>query len=114
MTSAGPSDSRAWVDGGRQDESMSKFKINVARIEAATGNRADSQVCITFQITRGPVRFRVPIHLKIGDYDDTEMVQAARSALHRIFVELGHQTLHWKLSAKELRLLADMSLRPRK
>jgi hypothetical protein len=56
----------------------------------------------------------VPIHLKGGDYDDTEMVQAARSALHEVFVELGHQTLHWNLSARELRMLADMSLRPRK
>jgi hypothetical protein len=93
---------------------MSKFKIKVARIEAAAGNRADSQICITFEITRGPDRFQVPIHLKGSDYDDTEMVQAARSALHRIFVELGHQTLHWSLSAKELRLLADMSLRPSK
>ena len=93
---------------------MSKFKIKVARIEAARGNRAHSQVCVTFQITHGPVGFQVPIHLKAGDYDDTEMVQAARSALHGIFVELGHQTLHWNLSAKELRRLADMSSRPRK
>ena len=92
---------------------MSKFKIKVARIEAARGQRADQQVCITFQITHGPVGFQVPIHLKVGDYDDTEMVQAARSALHEIFVDLGHKTLHWRLSAKELRLLADMSLRPR-
>jgi hypothetical protein len=86
----------------------------VARIEAARGSRADSQVCITFDITRGPVGFQVPIHLKVSDYDDTEMVQAARSALHGIFVELGHQTLHWSLSAKELRLLADMNFRPTK
>ena len=89
----------------------SKFKIKVARIEAAMGNRAD-QVCITFQIDQGAVGFQVPIHLKVGDYDDTEMVQAARNALHRIFVELGHETLHWNLSAKELRMLADMSRRP--
>jgi hypothetical protein len=100
--------------GRRQDESMSKFKIKVARIEAAKGHRAGSQVCITFQIAHGPVAFHVPIHLKVGDYDDTEMVQAARSALHGIFVELGHQTLHWNLSARELRLLGDMSLRPGK
>ena len=93
---------------------MSRFKIKVARIEAATGNRADPQVCITFEVTRGPVGFQVPIHLNVGDYDDTEMVQAARSTLHGIFVELGHETLHWNLSAKELRLLADMSSRPRK
>jgi hypothetical protein len=92
---------------------MSKLKIKVARIEAARGSRADPQVCITFEITRGPVAFQVPLHLKVGDYDDTEMVQAARSALHGMFVELGHQTLDWNLSAKELRQLADMNLRPR-
>ena len=93
---------------------MSKFKIKVARIEASRGSRADSQVCITFEIKNGPVGFQVPVHLEVSDYDDTEMIQAGRSALHRMFVELGAQTLDWKLSAKELRLLADMSLRPGK
>jgi hypothetical protein len=34
---------------------MSKFKIKVARIEAAAGGRA---VCITFQIDRGAVSSR--------------------------------------------------------
>ena len=93
---------------------MSKFKIKVARIEAVTGTRAASRVRITFQIDHGTLGFQVPIQLKVSDYDDTEMVQAARSALHGIFVELGHQTLHWNLSVKELRLLAEMSSRPRK
>ena len=93
---------------------MSKFKIKVARIEVTRAHRPDSHVCITFQITHGPVGFQVPAHLKVGDCDDTEVVQAARSALHGIFVELGHQTLHWNLSAKELRLLADMNVRPTK
>jgi hypothetical protein len=32
-----------------RDESMSEFKIKMARIEAASGH-ADTQVCITFQI----------------------------------------------------------------
>ena len=93
---------------------MSKFKIKVARIEAATGSRADSQVCITFQIDRGTIGFQVPIRLSVMDYDDTEMVQAARSTLHRTFVELAAQTRHSKLSAKELGLLSGMSLRARK
>jgi hypothetical protein len=31
-----------------------------------------------------------------------------------MFVELSHQTLQWKLSATELRLLSDMSSRPGK
>jgi hypothetical protein len=38
------------------DESMSKFKIKMARIEAAN-DRADTQVCVTFQIHRGTVIF---------------------------------------------------------
>jgi hypothetical protein len=98
--------------GSRQDKSMSKFKIKVARIEAATGSQADPHVCITFRVENGPLGFQVPIHLKVNDYDDTEMVQAARSVLHRMFIELGHQTLRWKLSEADLRLLANMSLRP--
>jgi hypothetical protein len=93
---------------------MSKFKVKVARIEAGKGGRPDSQVCITFEIKDGPAVFQVPIHLKASDYDDTEMIQAARSALHRMFVDLSHQTLQWKLSATELRLLSDISSRPGK
>jgi hypothetical protein len=93
---------------------MSKFKIKMARIETATRTRVDPQICITFEISHGPDRFQVPIHLKVRDYDDTEMVQVARSALHGMFVELGQQTLDWNLSTKELRLLADVSSRPKK
>lgn len=95
---------------------MSKFRIKVARIEAiaARGSQAGSQVCITFQIDRGKVNFSVPIFLKARDYDDTEMVQAARSTLHRTFAELATQTQDWNLSAKELRVLSGMSLRARK
>ena len=87
----------------------SKFKIKVARIEAAAGSRT---VCITFQIERGAVHFQVPIRLSISDYDDTEMVRAARSTLHRAFVELAAQSQDWKLSAKDMQQLSSMSLRP--
>jgi hypothetical protein len=89
---------------------MSKCKIKVARIEAAAGGRA---VCITFQIDRGAVSFQVPIHLSANEYDDTEMVQAARGTLHRTFVELAAQSRDWELSAKDLRQLSCMSLRPK-
>ena len=65
---------------------MSKFKIKVARIEAAAGSRA---VCITFRSIAGQSVSRCPIHLGANECDDTEMVQAARSALHRAFVELA-------------------------
>jgi hypothetical protein len=96
------------------DESMSKFKIKVARIETGTGSRADPHVCATFQIKRAEVSFQVPIRLSVSDYDDTEMVQAARSALHRTFAELAAQSRDWSLSATDLRKLSRMSLRPKK
>ncbi len=88
---------------------MSKFRIKVARIEAAPGRE---EVCITFQIQRGAVSFQVPIRLSVSNYDDTEMVQAARNTLHRTFLELATQSRDWKLSAKDLRQLSHMSLRP--
>jgi hypothetical protein len=71
---------------------MSKFKISVARIELNARGKQDAQVRITFRIDRAPISFQVPILLSIRDFDDTEMVQAARSALHRTFVELAAQS----------------------
>ena len=73
-----------------------------------------NRVNFTFQIDRGPVSFQVPIHLSEGDYDDTEMVQAARSTLHRTFVELAAQSLDWALSSDDLRKLSGRSRRPRR
>jgi hypothetical protein len=90
-------------------ESMSKFKIRVARIEA-TGR--GKQIRVTFQVDRGPTSFQVPIILSIGEFDDTEIVQAARSALHRTFAELAGQSRSWKLTAQDLKRLSSMSLRP--
>jgi hypothetical protein len=88
-----------------------RFKIKVARIEAVRGGRA---VSITFQIDRRAVRFQVPIYLDVSDYDDTEMVQAARDILHRTFAELAAQSQNWKLSPMDLKLLSGMSLRVKK
>ncbi len=89
---------------------MSKFRIKVARIEATARSRS---VCITFQIGRGEIDFQVPVRLNATDYDDTEMVQAARGMLHGVFAELAAQSRDWKLSAKELRQLSHMSVHPR-
>jgi hypothetical protein len=47
------------------------------------------------------------------DFDDTEMVQAARHALHWMFVDLAAQTREWNLTAQELQQLSAMSLRPK-
>jgi hypothetical protein len=92
---------------------MSKFKIKVARIETIRRGKQGGQVCITFQIDRGPINFQVPIPLSIKDFDDTEMIQAARSALHRTFAELASQSRNWKLTAEDLQQLSSMSLRPK-
>jgi hypothetical protein len=88
---------------------MSRFRIKVVRIEAAAQR---GQVFITFQIEREKTSFQVPIRLSASDYDDTEMIQAARGMLHGIFADLAVQSRVWKLSAEELRQLSRMSLRP--
>jgi hypothetical protein len=77
------------------------------------GAEEDTQVRITFQVDRGLITFQVPIFLSIRDFDDSEMVQAARSTLYRMFVELAAQSQSWKLSAKDLQQLSNMSLRPK-
>jgi hypothetical protein len=92
---------------------MSKFKITVARIEVDARGEQDAQVRITFRIDRAPISFQVPILLSIRDFDDTEMVQAARSALHQTFVELAAQSKKWKLTSEDLRQLSSISLRPK-
>jgi hypothetical protein len=93
---------------------MSKFKITMARIEGVNqrGER-DAQVRITFRVDHAPTSFEVPILLSVRDFDDTEMVKAARNALHRTFVELAAQSQKWKLTSQELRQLSSMSLRPK-
>jgi hypothetical protein len=89
------------------------FEITVARIELAAGGEQDAQVRITFQVDRPPIGFQLPILLSIKDFDDTEMVQAARSALHQTFVELAAQSQKWKLTAQDLQHLSRISLRPK-
>ena len=91
---------------------MSKFEITVARIEVAGRGEQDAQVRITFQVDRPPISFQLPMLLNVRDFDDTEMVQAARSALHQTFIELAAQSQKWKLTAQELAQLSSMSLRP--
>jgi hypothetical protein len=93
---------------------MSKFKIKVARIETTGRSQQNGQVCVTFQLDRSPIHFQVPILLSVKHFDDTEMIQAARGALHRTFAELAAQSQNWKLTGKDLKQLSKMSLRPRR
>jgi hypothetical protein len=92
---------------------MGKFKITVARIEETAAEGRDSQVSVTFQIDCALTRFQVAILLNMKDFDDTEMVRAARNVLHWIFVDLAAQTQDWKLTPEELQQLSSMSLRPK-
>jgi hypothetical protein len=92
---------------------MNSFKITVARVEAAVPGEDDAQVRITFAIDRAPIGFCVPVPLRTEDFDDTEMIEAARDVLHRIFVDLAAQTRDWKLTVRELEQLSSMSLRPK-
>jgi hypothetical protein len=97
----------------RSLQSDGKFKITLARIEEIAAYGRDSQVRVTFQIDRAPTRFQVPILLNMKDFDDTEMVQAARNVLHWIFVDLAAQTNEWKLTVEDLQQLSGMSSRPK-
>jgi hypothetical protein len=90
------------------------FQIKVARIETTGQRKLDGQVCVTFQIKRAPTSFQVPVVLSISDFDDTEMVKAARSALSWTFAELALQSQKWKLTANGVKQLSRMSLRPKK
>ena len=92
---------------------MDKFRIKVARIETTGRREQDRQVRVTFHLDRRLTSFQVPILLSIKDFDDTEMVQAARNALHRMFAELASQSLKWKLTANDLKQLSGKNLRPK-
>jgi len=91
---------------------MSKFKVALARIEVVEEGEQGKQVCAVFQIERGPIGFQIPIYLQGRDFDDTEVVQAARSSLYRMFVDLANQCRIWELSPAELERLSKMNLRP--
>jgi hypothetical protein len=90
---------------------MSRFKIKVARIEAA--GRGMDRFASRFGLTESQFNFEVPISLSVKDFDDTGMIQAARNALYRTFAELAFQSQKWKLTAEDLQQLSSMSLRPK-
>lgn len=91
---------------------MSEFKIKLARVEAFDDGAQGKQVCAVFHIERGPIGFHVPIYLQGRDFDDTEIVQATRNSLFRMFEELAALSKVWELSSAELDRLSKMNLRP--
>ena len=93
---------------------MSEFKITLARIEAVDEGEQGKQIRAVFHIERGLIRFHVPVYMRASDFDNSEMVQAARNSLHRMFVELANQSKLWELSPAELERLSNINLRPTK
>ena len=93
---------------------MSEFNITLARIEAVDEGEQGKQIRAVFHIERDLIGFNVPIYLRARDFDNSEMVQAARNSLHRMFAELANQSKIWELSPGELERLSNINLRPTK
>lgn len=68
---------------------MSEFKVTLARIEAVEEGEQGKQIRAVFHIERDVISFNVPIYLRARDFDNSEMVKAARNSLHRMFVKPG-------------------------
>jgi hypothetical protein len=91
---------------------MSEFKVTLARIESFEEGEQGKRVCAVFHIERGAIGFHVPIFLQGRDFDDTEVVRAARSSLYRMFMDLASESKVWELPAAEFDRLSKMNLRP--
>ena len=57
---------------------MSEFNITLARIEAVDEGEQGKQIRAVFHIERDLIGFNVPIYLRARDFDNSEMVQAAK------------------------------------
>ena len=93
---------------------MTEYKITVARIETDARDAPDKEICVTFQVERAPISFQIPIFLNTHDFDDTEIIQAARNILHQIFIQLAAESRNWKLTTAEMQRLSKLNLRPTK
>jgi hypothetical protein len=91
---------------------MNDFKIVVSRVETVAPLEQMKEVCVTFKFERDRVVFQVPICLRHKDFDDTEMIRAARNMLHTIVSDLAKQCKSWSLTSTELRELMMSNLRP--
>jgi hypothetical protein len=91
---------------------MPEFKISLARIERVGVGPTPDNIVLTFRFVRGQMNFEVPIALKPTEFDDTEVVQVARSRLSEIFGQLAAQSATWKLPAGAISELRKLNRRP--
>jgi len=97
--------------GGKAQAITAKYKISLARLEVIAPT-ADRLVRATFSMKCQQTSFELPIILEMKDFDDTEIIQAARDTLHRIFAELAAESKQWKLTLQERKMLSNDNLRP--
>jgi len=91
---------------------VDEFKIKIARIEMISPNEHGEDVRLTFQFESGQIRFSLPVFVNSREFDDTEVVEVARSKLYDIFKQLCSQCEDWELSDDERRELARINARP--
>ncbi|RZN31237.1 hypothetical protein [Bradyrhizobium sp. Leo121] len=91
---------------------MDKFKIKIARIEMVSPTERGEDVRLAFQFESGQIRFSLPVFVNSREFDDTEVVEVARSKLYDIFRQLCGQCKGWRLSDDERRKLARINTRP--
>jgi hypothetical protein len=96
-----------WIGGGK----LRTFTIKVARIEKIPVSGVGGDVRLTFRFERDPIGFDLAIIMRSRDFDDTEVVQVARSQLSEIFGQLAAQSAKWTLSEDALSALAKLNRR---
>jgi hypothetical protein len=100
------------IQGVQRGDAMDKFKITIARIEMISPNERGEDVRLLFQFESGQIRFSLPVFVNSRNFDDTEVVEVARSKLYDIFKQLCSQCKGWRLSDDERRELARINSRP--
>ncbi|MBO4225240.1 hypothetical protein [Bradyrhizobium neotropicale] len=91
---------------------MDEFKIKIARIEMIPPNEWGEDVRLAFQFESRQISFSLPVLLNSREFDDTEVVEVARSRLYDVFKQLCSQCEGWQLSDDERRELARINARP--
>jgi hypothetical protein len=91
---------------------MDEFKIKITRIEMIPPNERGEDVRLAFQFESGQISFSLPVFLNSREFDDTEVVEVARSKLYGVFKQLCSQCEGWQLSDDERRELARINSRP--
>lgn len=98
--------------GLQRGDAMDEFKIKIARIEKISPNERGEDVRLAFQFEGGQISFSLPVFLNSREFDDTEIVEVARSKLYDVFKQLYDQCRGWQLSDDERRKLASINARP--